>query len=371
MKLLKSITLLTALALTITSCSKDDNLPENEAPVAIESTFSVSEDITGDVIIGTVQATDNEEDMLSYSISVNPNNLFKIDTTNGQISLADGEMLDYETTTSYILRVQVSDANTSTSVRIVINVTDVFEGATVAFKMVFETTTNGDEISIPINPSLSNEAYDYTVDWGDGIVTDNLTGDASHTYKNMGTYTVSITGKFPAIYFNKTGDDLNKLKEVTQWGNMQWQSMNKAFRYCKQLNITATDVPDLSHVTEMSFMFDNVYALNTSLNNWDVSNVTNMAYLFAGATSFNQPLDQWDVSNVTNMSEMFLEARKFNQDISDWNVESATSMYNMFRNCYDFSQDLSGWDTTNVTNCTGFNSGSALTSEQLPTLGCF
>lgn len=370
MKLLKSITLLIALALTITSCSKDDNLPENEAPVVIESAFSTPEDITDDVIIGTVEATDKEEDMLSYIIVVNPDNLFKINA-NGQISLADGEMLDYETATSYTLRVQVSDANGSASARIIINVTNVFEGATVAFKMIFETSTNGDEITIPINPSLSNGSYDYTVDWGDGNTNNNVTGNADHTYTNMGTYTVSITGKFPAIYFNNTGDDLNKLKEVTQWGNMQWQSMNKAFRYCKQLDITATDVPDLSHVTEMSFMFDNANALNASLNNWDVSNVTNMAYLFAGATSFNQPLDQWDVSNVTNMSEMFLEARKFNQDISGWNVESATSMYNMFRNCYDFSQDLSGWETTNVTNCTGFNSGSALTSAQLPTLGCF
>ena len=94
MKLLKSITLLTVLALTITSCSKDDNLPENEAPVVIESTFSTPEDITDDVIIGTVEATDKEEDMLSYIIIVNPDNLFKINA-NGQISLADGEMLDY------------------------------------------------------------------------------------------------------------------------------------------------------------------------------------------------------------------------------------------------------------------------------------
>lgn len=213
-----------------------------------------------------------------------------------------------------------------------------------AFKMVFETTVASDVITIPTNSTSG--VYDYSVDWGDGKTNDNVTGNIAHTYSESGTFTVAITGDFPAIYFNNAGTDLNKLKEVSQWGNIQWQSMNGAFRFCKQLNITATDTPDLSQVTDMSYMFDNNYALTASLNNWDVSNVTKMAYLFAGATHFNQPLNLWDVSKVTDMNQMFLQAS-------------------------NFSQDLSGWNTVNVTICYDFNRLSSLTSVQLPTLGCF
>lgn len=339
----------------------------NEAPTASASTFGAAEDIADSVIIGTVVATDPEGDGLTFSLSVNPSNLFEINAS-GQISLDDGKSLDYETSTTHSLTVQVSDGNASTPVSITIDVTDVDEGATIAFEMVWKTTFAGDVITIPTNPTLPAGSYDYSVDWGDTISSDNVTGSVNHTYANPGTYTVSITGRFPAIYFNKQGDDLTKIKEIKQWGNMKWQTMNKAFRFCSQMNVTANDVPDLSQVTDMSFMFDNAAMLTSSLNNWNVDNVTNMAYLFAGATRFNQPLDNWDVSNVTSMAEMFLFAYQFNQDISGWNVGNVTNMYQMFYNATDFSQDLSGWDTANVTNCSGFPNGSGLTPAQLPVL---
>jgi len=47
-------------------------------------------------------------------------------------------------------------------------------------------------------------------------------------------------------------------------------------------------------------------------------------------------------------------------------------MDRMFSGATAFNQDLSSWNTINVTSCTDFNTGSALTTEQLPTLGtCF
>jgi hypothetical protein len=46
------------------------------------------------------------------------------------------------------------------------------------------------------------------------------------------------------------------LTGVTQWGSTAWASMESAFRYCANLNITATDVPNLSSVSSMRSMFD-------------------------------------------------------------------------------------------------------------------
>ena len=37
-------------------------------------------------------------------------------------------------------------------------------------------------------------------------------------------------------------------------------------------------------------------------------------------TSLNQNIGSWNVSGVTNMTEMFQEIVVFNQDISLWNV---------------------------------------------------
>ncbi len=66
----------------------------------------------------------------------------------------------------------------------------------------------GESITIPINSSYN---YDFTVDWGDGSTTAVATNNPSnadliHTYTSTDTYTVTITGTFPAIYFDEGGD---------------------------------------------------------------------------------------------------------------------------------------------------------------------
>ena len=129
---------------------------------------------------------------------------------------------------------------------------------------------------------------------------------------------------------------------------------------------------DVSKVTDMRWMFSSASAFNQDISSWDISNVTNMSGMLSSASAFNQDISSWDVSNVTNMSGMFLSASSFNQDISSWDVSNVTSMSVMFFRAYAFSQNLSSWNTINVTSCGSFNPGSAMTTEQLPTLGtCF
>ncbi|KAF5290746.1 hypothetical protein FQR65_LT20602 [Abscondita terminalis] len=98
-----------------------------------------------------------------------------------------------------------------------------------------------------------------------------------------------------------------KLIDVYTWGTAQWSTMKNAFIDCRNLNITATDVPDLSNVADMS-------------RDWNTSNVTNMGGMFQGATLFDQNIGSWNTQNVTDMSIMFNEARAFNQPIGNWNT---------------------------------------------------
>src|SRR5690554_6510619 len=66
-----------------------------------------------------------------------------------------------------------------------------------AFIMTFEVSDDtGLGIVVPIVQSFTNS---YTVDFGDGTILTNQTGQVSHTYSTAGTYTVSLTGTFGHI----------------------------------------------------------------------------------------------------------------------------------------------------------------------------
>jgi len=210
---------------------------------------------------------------------------------------------------------------------------------------------SGGDLSIQIPTDNSNFTYDYTVDFGDGNILTNQTDDTSHTYASAGTYTVKISGTFPKFKGDSFGFDSGEIISVEQWGNIQWQSMESAFKDLYNLAINATDTPDLSDVTDMSFMFALADLVNSpNISTWDVSNVTNMKGLFANADSFNQPLNNWDVSSVTNMENMFFGADVFNQPLNNWDVSNVTSMLKMFSNTSAFNQSLNNWNVSNVTN---------------------
>ncbi len=152
-----------------------------------------------------------------------------------------------------------------------------------------------------------------------------------------------------------------RLVGLEQWGNIAWSSMANAFHGCGNLIVSATDIPNLSSVTDMSFMFCNASLFNQAIGNWNVSNVTNMSYMFNNDMSsiFNQPIGNWNVSNVTNMSSMFSGAVDFNQPISNWNVGNVTNMSYMFSGAIDFNQPIDNWDVSSVTNMSGMFSGSS------------
>ncbi|WP_353778750.1 BspA family leucine-rich repeat surface protein [Winogradskyella sp. 3972H.M.0a.05] len=216
----------------------------------------------------------------------------------------------------------------------------------VSFITTWETTTANETITIPTLPSGT---YNYTVDWGDGNITTNETGDATHQYTTPGIHAVSITGDFPSIYFNNSGDK-DKILTVQQWGIISWETMSRAFLGCTNLDVVATDIPDLSNVSSLAQMFQSCNTLvgTVDFNNWDTSTVNDISSIFEGASNFNQPIGNWNVSNVLNMRGAFRSANDFNQDISSWNVGNVTNMREMFRGALDFNQDITNWDVSSV-----------------------
>lgn len=200
-----------------------------------------------------------------------------------------------------------------------------------------------------IIPTVPGYTYNYTVDLGNGTVISNLTESFTATYDTPGFYQITISGLYPAIRFsNADGIYKHKIYSIDQWGDNHWLTMERAFSQCDNLVVNATDIPDLSGVTDMSYMLSQIGGINQLLDDWDVSNVTNMEGLFHYNFAFNQPLNSWDVSNVTNMSLMFNQTA-FNQPLDNWDVSNVTNMRAMF-SMSDFNQPLNSWDVSSVQN---------------------
>lgn len=238
--------------------------------------------------------------------------------------------------------------------------------------------SNNNQITIPTNP---RKKYNYTVDWGDGTSDTNVTGDITHTYGSPGTYTVSITGKFPGIFFNDhpvilmANQDLgdhDKIISIDQWGTNRWEFMNFAFAGCSNLDMIATDIPDFSRGIGSGFemrFFDGMFLGCTSLigNNsmdlWDMRYVTNTSWMFREASNFNQNLNNWNVSSVQNMSDMFYEATSFDQDLGNWNISNVINMDNIFfgatLSTTNYDHILIGWESQTPNNGLSFHAGNS------------
>lgn len=274
------------------------------------------------------------------------NNLTDLNVASGNNTFIS----EFEVTDNpYLTCIQVDDVAYSTA-----NWTDIDAGVTFSldcpepFITTWKTdntgTSNDDQITIPINAFASTG---FTIDWGDGNVTQSTLNNPTHTYSTPGTYTVTMFGDFQRLSFDDGGDK-EKLLTIEQWGDIQWTSMDRAFRGCSNLVVNASDAPDLSSVTSMQMMFFGASSFNSSIDHWDVSNVTNMSFVFTAASSFNQPLNSWDVSSVTTMSSMFSSAPAFNQPLDNWTTTSLTNTSFMFSNADAFNQPINNWDVSEV-----------------------
>ncbi|WP_318345462.1 BspA family leucine-rich repeat surface protein, partial [Flagellimonas baculiformis] len=325
--------------------------PDNTAPEIADQEFSAKEDIADTAVIGTVEASDADGDEISFAITADADGLFEVDAATGELSLMEGKALDFEAKAEHSITVEARDGDKSATATVAIKVTNVVEGLAedpASFVTTWKTEADNEEVVIWTDQQLT---YDYTIDWGDGTEEQIATGgELIHIYAVPGTHTVAIKGKFPAIYNYVEGfnPSAHKLLSIEQWGSIQWEDMFGAFGYCVNMVLNATDVPDLSQVTDMRVMFYKATSFHGDISGWDTSNVTNMRDMFHEAASFNGDLSGWDTANVTNMAYMFRGATSFNGDISGWDTSNVVNMNRMFLGATAFDKDLGNWDISSV-----------------------
>lgn len=153
-------------------------------------------------------------------------------------------------------------------------------------------------------------------------------------------------------------------------------SQGSHFAGCSNLNISASDAPDLSRLESLEYTFLNCSSLNADLSHWDVSEIIDFGGMLKGCTSFNNGentrtnpatgrsgLGAWNTSKGEVFAFVFDGDSSFNRDISAWDLSKAVTIDGIFRSATTFTngtntetnpitgrQGIDGWDTGKVMN---------------------
>ncbi|TMS80060.1 cadherin domain-containing protein, partial [Pseudoalteromonas sp. S554] len=197
--------------------------PINDAPVVAEQSFSINEDATDSDIIGTIVATDNENQDLTYVLAGGDFALFNINASSGILSVNGETPFDYETKTQYILNIQVTDngtPNETTAVNITVNIIDVAEplipiedtsfGRPISGQLdlgsVFSSGQFND--SIALNNNLYFVGFTNNADKDILIVSYTNNGEANTAFNTTGTKILDLEQDEEATAIISDGTDL-------------------------------------------------------------------------------------------------------------------------------------------------------------------
>lgn len=131
----------------------------NEAPTISDAAFALEENSPGGTPVGTVSAADPDQGaVLTYAItSGNDAGQFAIDPQTGAITVADGAALNFESTASYELTVQVSDGLLAAQAAVTIDLIDVAEGTSLP------SADNALRLATDVSVTFAMEATTFTL----------------------------------------------------------------------------------------------------------------------------------------------------------------------------------------------------------------
>ncbi|MBB1442409.1 Ig-like domain-containing protein [Pseudoalteromonas sp. SG43-3] len=195
----------------------------NDAPIASVQSFSISENATDGDIIGTVSASDIENQTLTYSLTGGDTASFEINSSSGVLSTVGESPFDFETTNQYILNVTITDdgtPNESSNVNITVNITDEVElliptedvtfGRPITGELDLSNIFSGGEFkdSIELNGNLYFVGFTNNADKDLLIVSYSNNGDINTAFNNTGTKILDLDQDEEATAIISDGTDL-------------------------------------------------------------------------------------------------------------------------------------------------------------------
>ena len=261
----------------------------------------------------------------------------------------------------YIISIVVNHPDTDVKIEIIPK-PDFQESEMQRYKGFPEYSLNPNFVSVDKSfygwVDVCHDEFDYSISYDIDINADGsyehkkIKGDYTLHFERPGTYKIAFRGDIPRLAISNDpyekhykqlprvisySDYAKQLKpkgldyyidEVIQWGDIEWKSMHSMFNGQPFVRIAAKDKPDLSRVSNMSYMFQNSHHFNDPIEHWDVSHVKCMRTMFNRAKEFNQPLEKWDMSAAVDISFMFAMTDKFNQPLEMWNTSRALLSHN-------------------------------------------
>ena len=184
-----------------------------------------------------VTATDPEGDTLTYTLS-GPTE-FEIVSDTGQIRVAAGAVLDYETTDTYTVTVTARDSGNSTgTITVTISLTDVAENSPPVFleddytRTIHENAAPGTPVGAPVQASDPGDTLTYSLSGTDAssFTVDNGTAQlrvasgAVLDYETKTRYSFTITAADPAGSTDSAGVTVNvvDLDEIADLGTVEF-----------------------------------------------------------------------------------------------------------------------------------------------------
>jgi hypothetical protein len=212
------------------------------------------------------------------------------------------------------------------------------------FVFTVDTTQAGSAADTIVLPLLSGGTYSGTIDWGDTSTSALSYANRTHVYASSGTYTITISGTTLQGWTFQNAGDKAKITGISNWGLFDFTE-TRTFQGCVNMDITATDVPNISG-TDFTSNFYNADGITTvqDWSKWSMSGVTNYTNCFAENGSFNGNLGGWVHSSVTSVSKMLNNATSFNgTGLNTWDTSGVTTWTEFARGATSFDSDVSGW----------------------------
>lgn len=180
---------------------------QNDAPVLTTiGPFNVNENSVNGTTVGLASASDEDiGDSLTYTLLNNTGSAFGIDSANGQITVADASLLDFEVATSHILTVNVEDpGGLSDTQTITVRINDVNE-APVDIRLTGGTVDENSAVGTPVasvagtdvdaGDSLTFQLIEsangrFAVDLNSGLIT--VASDGLLNFEDAPSHTVTV-----------------------------------------------------------------------------------------------------------------------------------------------------------------------------------
>ncbi|MEZ6122627.1 MAG: DUF2341 domain-containing protein [Planctomycetaceae bacterium] len=219
-----------AQSVTVSVTDQNDNLPV----ITAGQIFGVSEAATAGSVVGVVQATDPDSGTTFSDWAItggNADNIFAINASTGQITVNDPAALDYETSTSHVLQLTVSDGTQTSAARsITINVTDVNDNTPVITPSQTFTVAENSAVGTSLGTAVATDSDSNTVlsNW-------TITGGTAVGVLQVNSTTGEITVANSAALDFETIQSLTMTVTVTDGVNISaaWST-----------TVTITDVND-------------------------------------------------------------------------------------------------------------------------------